>query len=39
MADWVAREGITHFSMTQPVRQWMDALPDADDGRYRRYGS
>lgn len=35
MAEWVAREGITHFPMTCSLfRQWMDALPDADDARY-----
>ena len=35
MAEWVAREGITHFPMTCSLfRQWMDALPGADDGHY-----
>ena len=35
MAEWVAREGITHFPMTCSLfRQWVDALPGADDGRY-----
>lgn len=35
MAEWVAREGITHFPMTCSLfRQWADALPAADEGRY-----
>ena len=35
MAEWVAREGITHFPMTCSLfRQWVDALPAADEGRY-----
>jgi amino acid adenylation domain-containing protein len=35
MAEWVARQGITHFPMTCSLyRQWVDALPAADDERY-----
>ena len=35
LAEWVAREGITQFPMTCSLfRQWVDALPDADDRRY-----
>jgi amino acid adenylation domain-containing protein len=35
MAQWVASERITHFSMTSSLfRQWMDVLPYADEWRY-----
>jgi len=35
MAEWVARESITHFPMTCSLfRQWVDALPGADYGLY-----
>ncbi len=35
MAEWAAREAITVFPITcSLLRQWMDALPDADDRRY-----
>ena len=35
MAEWVARERITHFPMTCSLfRQWVDVLPSADEWRY-----
>jgi len=35
MAEWVARDAITHFPMTSSLfRQWLDVLSGADEWRY-----